>query len=159
MEIVSLQPLTSLCISWRQVDFLVVILLVARWSGLVARWLESILPSPSTVFSQSLLVNSLRWVSRRMGGKHHIFTQTLWLRGIMRPRDQARFHRVEGGIWAESSPNKMNSVFTCNLQSVPSQLYMWKWVAIDLTATAVRLCPNISRVRFMSLRLSSRYTG
>ena len=43
--------------------------------------------------------------------------------------------------------------------TVPSQLYMWKWVAICLTANAVKLCPNISYVRFISLRLSSHYTG
>ena len=34
-----LQSLISLCISWRRVDLLVVISLVARWSGMVARWL------------------------------------------------------------------------------------------------------------------------
>ena len=43
--------------------------------------------------------------------------------------------------------------------TVPSQLYKWKWMAICLTANAVRLCPNISYVRFISLRLSSQYTG
>ena len=43
--------------------------------------------------------------------------------------------------------------------TVPSQLYMRKWVAICLTAKAVMLCPNISYVRFISLRLSSHYTG
>ena len=37
--------------------------------------------------------------------------------------------------------------------TVPSQLYMCKWVAICLTANAVKLCPSISYVRFIKFTL------
>ena len=68
------------------------IYICSRRSSL-SRSLFSRHPSPCTAFSQSLLVNSLWWrIQGERAVKAHIFTcttwpETLWSRGIMRPRD------------------------------------------------------------------------